>query len=89
MFVPALLISLNNAVAAPRWASWPEVTGEGACTGGGGGGAGFGAGGAADGAPAFATAPCRDKYCLCHQRLLCHLIFHIVPIKLLASLLQA
>lgn len=54
MFVPALLIWLNKAVAAPFWASWP---GAGACIGGGGGGAGFGAGGAADPAPALATAP--------------------------------
>ena len=57
MAVPALLISLNRTVAAPRWASSPELTGEGACTGGGGGGAGLGGGGAA---PAFATAPCQE-----------------------------
>lgn len=60
MPVPALLISLNKAFAAPRWASSPELTGEGACIGGGGGGAGMGGGGAADAAPAFATAPCKE-----------------------------
>lgn len=60
MFVPALLISLNKADAAPLWASCPEVTGEGACTGGGGGGAGFGGAGAAGPAPAFATGPCYE-----------------------------
>ena len=55
MFVPALLISLNKALAAPIWASWP---GAGACIGGGGGGACTGGGGGAAGpAPALATAP--------------------------------
>ena len=54
MFVPALLISLNKAFAAPCWGS---TAGPGACTGGGGGGAGFGGGGAAGAAPALATAP--------------------------------
>ena len=55
MFVPALLISLNKALAAPLWASWP---GAGACIGGGGGACtGGGGGGAAGPAPALATAP--------------------------------
>ena len=55
MFVPALLISLNKALAAPLWASWP---GAGACIGGGGGACtGGGGGGTAGPAPALATAP--------------------------------
>lgn len=57
IFMPALLISPNNAFAAPRWASCPEATGVGACTAGGGGGAGLPGGGATDPAPALATFP--------------------------------
>lgn len=58
IFVPALLISLNKALAAPLW-SVPELTGAGACIGGGGGAAGFGpCGGAA--AAAFATPPYQE-----------------------------
>lgn len=55
--MPALLISPNNAFAAPRWVSCPEETGVGACTAGGGGGAGLPGGGATDPAPALATFP--------------------------------
>ena len=60
MLLPALLISLNNAVAAPCGESLLEVTGDGACIGGGGGGAGPGGGGGADPALAFATAPYKN-----------------------------
>ena len=57
-----MLISLNNAVAAPFWSPPPEETGNGACIGGGGGGAGFGPGGGGEGpAPACATAPCQES----------------------------
>ena len=60
IFVPALLISLNKALAAPVW-SVPELTGAGACIGGGGGAAGFGpCGGAAAAAAAFATPPYKE-----------------------------
>lgn len=61
IFVPALLISPNNAFAAPSWASRPEATGVGACTGGGGGGAGLPGGGATGPAPALATLPYLKK----------------------------
>ena len=62
IFVPALLISLNKALAAPLW-SVPELTGAGAgaCIGGGGGAAGFGpCGAAAAAAAAFATPPYKE-----------------------------
>lgn len=61
IFVPALLISPNNAFAAPTWASRPEATAVGACTGGGGGGAGLPGGGATGPAPALATLPYLKK----------------------------
>lgn len=55
IFMPALLISPNNAFAT--FTSCPEATGVGACTAGGGGGAGLPGGGATDPAPALATFP--------------------------------
>ena len=57
IFAPALLISLNKALAAPL-VSVPELTGAGACTGGGGGATGFGPCGGGAAAAAFATPPC-------------------------------